>query len=82
MFCLSSIFQDKSVDPVMPCGDLCILFQEKKRLTIGNIARQWEIQQNRIALEASLNKDKENEPCQINGSAAYVFPEESRYFIG
>ncbi|XP_031979243.1 leucine-rich repeat-containing protein 49 isoform X5 [Corvus moneduloides] len=54
------------------------LLKEKKRLTIGNIARQWEIQQNRIALEASLNKDKENEPCQINGSAAYVFPEESR----
>ncbi|XP_041895532.1 leucine-rich repeat-containing protein 49 isoform X3 [Corvus kubaryi] len=54
------------------------LLKEKKRLTIGNVARQWEIQQNRIALEASLNKDKENEPCQINGSAAYVFPEESR----
>ncbi|XP_064245344.1 leucine-rich repeat-containing protein 49 isoform X2 [Passer domesticus] len=54
------------------------LLKEKKRLTIGNIARQWEIQQNQIALEASLNKDKENEPCQINGSAAYVFPEESR----
>ncbi|XP_053844670.1 leucine-rich repeat-containing protein 49 isoform X3 [Vidua macroura] len=57
------------------------LLKEKKRLTISNIARQWEIQQNQIALEASLNKDKENEPCQINGSAAYVFPEESRYFI-
>ncbi|XP_066052247.1 leucine-rich repeat-containing protein 49 isoform X1 [Chamaea fasciata] len=54
------------------------LLKEKKRLTIGNIARQWEVQQNRIALEASLNKDKENEPCQINGSATYVFPEESR----
>ncbi|NWR53132.1 LRC49 protein, partial [Regulus satrapa] len=54
------------------------LLKEKKRLTIGNIARQWEIQQNRIALEASLNQDKENEPCQINGSTAYVFPEESR----
>uniref|UniRef100_A0A8C5T7W9 Leucine rich repeat containing 49 n=1 Tax=Malurus cyaneus samueli TaxID=2593467 RepID=A0A8C5T7W9_9PASS len=54
------------------------LLKEKKRLTICNIARQWEIQQNQIALEASLNKDKENEPCQINGSAAYVFPEESR----
>ncbi|XP_077041782.1 leucine-rich repeat-containing protein 49 isoform X2 [Agelaius phoeniceus] len=54
------------------------LLKEKKRLTIGNIARQWEIQQNQLALEASLNKDKENEPCQINGSAAYVFPEESR----
>ncbi|XP_030353107.1 leucine-rich repeat-containing protein 49 isoform X3 [Strigops habroptila] len=58
------------------------LLKEKKRLTICNIARQWEIQQNRIALVASLNQDKDDEPCQINGSAAYVFPEESRYFIG
>ncbi|XP_053933685.1 leucine-rich repeat-containing protein 49 isoform X5 [Cuculus canorus] len=54
------------------------LLKEKKRLTICNIARQWEIQQNRVALVASLNEDKDNEPCQINGSAAYVFPEESR----
>uniref|UniRef100_A0A8C3CRW5 Leucine rich repeat containing 49 n=1 Tax=Cairina moschata TaxID=8855 RepID=A0A8C3CRW5_CAIMO len=54
------------------------LIKEKKRLTICNIARQWEIQQNRTALEASLNQDKDNEPCQINGSTAYVFPEESR----
>uniref|UniRef100_A0A8B9VQX3 Leucine rich repeat containing 49 n=1 Tax=Anas zonorhyncha TaxID=75864 RepID=A0A8B9VQX3_9AVES len=56
------------------------LIKEKKRLTICNIARQWEIQQNRTALEASLNQDKDNEPCQINGSTAYVFPEESRSF--
>ncbi|XP_061303119.1 leucine-rich repeat-containing protein 49 isoform X3 [Pezoporus flaviventris] len=54
------------------------LLKEKKRLTISNIARQWEIQQNRTALVASLNQDKDDEPCQINGSAAYVFPEESR----
>ncbi|XP_027737352.1 leucine-rich repeat-containing protein 49 isoform X3 [Empidonax traillii] len=54
------------------------LLKEKKRLTICNIARQWEIQQNRTALEASLNQDKDSEPCQINGSAAFVFPEESR----
>ncbi|NWI98244.1 LRC49 protein, partial [Crypturellus undulatus] len=54
------------------------LLKEKKRLTICNIAHQWEIQQNRGALVASLNTDKDNEPCQINGSAAYVFPEESR----
>ncbi|XP_035409675.1 leucine-rich repeat-containing protein 49 isoform X4 [Cygnus atratus] len=54
------------------------LIKEKKRLTICNIARQWEIQQNRTALVASLNQDKDNEPCQINGSTAYVFPEESR----
>ncbi|XP_065589863.1 leucine-rich repeat-containing protein 49 isoform X1 [Cyrtonyx montezumae] len=54
------------------------LLKEKKRLTICNIARQWEIQQNRIDLVASLNQDKDNQPCPINGSAAYVFPEESR----
>ncbi|KAM6125185.1 LOW QUALITY PROTEIN: leucine-rich repeat-containing protein 49 [Phoenicopterus ruber ruber] len=54
------------------------LLKEKKRLTFCNIAHQWEIQQNRIALVASLNQDKDNEPCQINGSAEYVFPEESR----
>ncbi|XP_072201808.1 leucine-rich repeat-containing protein 49 isoform X1 [Excalfactoria chinensis] len=54
------------------------LLKEKKRLTICNIARQWEIQQNRIELVASLNQDKDNQPCPINGSAAYVFPEENR----
>ncbi|NXL93944.1 LRC49 protein, partial [Alectura lathami] len=54
------------------------LLKEKKRLTICNIAHQWEIQQNRIALVASLNQEKDNQPCQINGSAAYVLPEESR----
>ncbi|XP_071611125.1 leucine-rich repeat-containing protein 49 isoform X3 [Heliangelus exortis] len=54
------------------------LLKEKKRLTICNIAHQWEIQQNRVALVASLNQDKDDEPCQINGSAAFVFPEESR----
>ncbi|NXJ14363.1 LRC49 protein, partial [Odontophorus gujanensis] len=54
------------------------LLKEKKRLTICNIARQWEIQQNRVDLVASLNQDKDNQPCPINGSAAYVFPEESR----
>eukprot|EP00076_Gallus_gallus_P010369 XP_004943820.1 leucine-rich repeat-containing protein 49 isoform X1 [Gallus gallus] len=54
------------------------LLKEKKRLTICNIARQWEIQQNRTDLVASLNQDKDNQPCPINGSAAYVFPEESR----
>ncbi|XP_065268227.1 leucine-rich repeat-containing protein 49 [Emys orbicularis] len=55
------------------------LLKEKKRLTIGNIARQWEIQQNRVALVTSSNQDKkDSDSCQINGSAAYVFPEETR----
>ncbi|XP_048722897.2 leucine-rich repeat-containing protein 49 isoform X4 [Caretta caretta] len=55
------------------------LLKEKKRLTIGNIARQWEIQQNRVALVTSSDQDKkDSDSCQINGSAAYVFPEETR----
>ncbi|EMP38999.1 Leucine-rich repeat-containing protein 49 [Chelonia mydas] len=55
------------------------LLKEKKRLTIGNIARQWEIQQNRVALVTTSNQDKkDSDSCQINGSAAYVFPEETR----
>lgn len=67
---------------ILHCHNLLQLsFQEKKRLTICNIARQWEIQQNRTDLVASLNQDKDNQPCPINGSAAYVFPEESRYYI-
>lgn len=87
MFWLSRIFLLEQtgvliLHTVITYYNFYILFQEKKRLTICNIARQWEIQQNRIALVASLNQDKDNEPCQINGSAAYVFPEESRYFVG
>ncbi|XP_067390796.1 leucine-rich repeat-containing protein 49 isoform X2 [Emydura macquarii macquarii] len=55
------------------------LLKEKKRLTIGNIARQWDIQQNRVALVTSSNQDKkDSDSCQINGSTAYVFPEENR----
>uniref|UniRef100_A0A8D0GKL2 Leucine rich repeat containing 49 n=1 Tax=Sphenodon punctatus TaxID=8508 RepID=A0A8D0GKL2_SPHPU len=53
--------------------------EEKKRLTICNIARQWEIQKNRIVLVTSSNQDKkDNKSCQINGSAIYAFPEETR----
>ncbi|XP_075753852.1 leucine-rich repeat-containing protein 49 isoform X1 [Pelodiscus sinensis] len=56
-----------------------MLLKEKKRLTIGNIAHQWEIQQNRVALITSSDQDKkDSDSCQINGSAAYVFPEETR----
>ncbi|XP_062998442.1 leucine-rich repeat-containing protein 49 [Elgaria multicarinata webbii] len=55
------------------------LLKEKKRLTISNIARQWENQQNRFALlSSSQENNKENESCQNNRSAAYVFPEEAR----
>uniref|UniRef100_A0A8C8VI91 Leucine rich repeat containing 49 n=1 Tax=Pelusios castaneus TaxID=367368 RepID=A0A8C8VI91_9SAUR len=55
------------------------LLKEKKRLTIGNIARQWEIQQNRVALVTSSNQDKkDSDSCQIDGSTTYAFPEETR----
>uniref|UniRef100_A0A8D2J5W8 Leucine rich repeat containing 49 n=1 Tax=Varanus komodoensis TaxID=61221 RepID=A0A8D2J5W8_VARKO len=55
------------------------LLKEKKRLTISNIARQWENQQNRFGLlPSSQENNKENESCQNNRSAAYLFPEETR----
>ncbi|XP_019359871.1 PREDICTED: leucine-rich repeat-containing protein 49 [Gavialis gangeticus] len=55
------------------------LLKEKKRLTICNIARQWERQQNRVALLSASEQDKkDDEASQISGSTAYVFPEESR----
>ncbi|KAF7241445.1 Leucine-rich repeat-containing protein 49 [Varanus komodoensis] len=54
------------------------LLKEKKRLTISNIARQWENQQNRFGLlPSSQENNKENESCQNNRSAAYLFPEET-----
>ncbi|XP_053127968.1 leucine-rich repeat-containing protein 49 [Hemicordylus capensis] len=55
------------------------LLKEKKRLTISNIARKWESQQNRISLlSSSGDNNKEDESCQDNRSAAYVFPEDTR----
>lgn len=58
------------------------LLKEKKRLTINNVARKWDLQQ-RVANLATTQdrKDSESplqEPCQIDGSAAIsAFPEET-----
>ncbi|XP_006172365.1 LOW QUALITY PROTEIN: leucine-rich repeat-containing protein 49 [Tupaia chinensis] len=57
------------------------LLKEKKRLTINNVARKWDLQQ-RVANTAA-NQDRKDsdspsqDPCQMNGSAISAFPEES-----
>ncbi|XP_005987828.1 leucine-rich repeat-containing protein 49 [Latimeria chalumnae] len=56
--------------------------KEKRRLAIINIARQWEIQQNRVAVNASDQtycKDDNitiQKPYQVNGAGEDFFPEE------
>lgn len=57
------------------------LLKEKKRLTINNVARKWDLQQ-RVANLATTQdrKDSESplqEPCQIDASAIAAFPEET-----
>nr|XP_060632268.1 leucine-rich repeat-containing protein 49-like [Anolis sagrei ordinatus] len=55
------------------------LLKEKKRLTISNIARLWESQQNRFAaLPSDETKDEDTDICQKTRNAAYGFPEEAR----
>ncbi|KAJ6664357.1 hypothetical protein lerEdw1_008576 [Lerista edwardsae] len=54
------------------------LLKEKKRLTISNIARKWETQQNRFCLQSSNRDNTDGECCENNRSAAYVFPEDTR----
>uniref|UniRef100_A0A6J0SVV5 Leucine-rich repeat-containing protein 49 n=1 Tax=Pogona vitticeps TaxID=103695 RepID=A0A6J0SVV5_9SAUR len=54
------------------------LLKEKKRLTISNIARLWESQQNRFAPSSDQENNKDDESCQNNRSSAYGFPEQSR----
>nr|XP_028562665.1 leucine-rich repeat-containing protein 49 isoform X5 [Podarcis muralis] len=55
------------------------LLKEKKRLTISNIAHQWESQQNRSArLPSSQENNEDNESSQNSRSTPYVFPEEAR----
>ncbi|XP_051012530.1 leucine-rich repeat-containing protein 49 isoform X4 [Acomys russatus] len=56
------------------------LLKEKKRLTINNVARKWDLQQ-RVANIATTQdrKDSESppqEPCQIDGGTISAFPEE------
>ncbi|XP_062946649.1 leucine-rich repeat-containing protein 49 isoform X2 [Cynocephalus volans] len=57
------------------------LLKEKKRLTINNVARKWDLQQ-RVA-NIATNPDRKDsdspsqDPCQINGSTISAFPEET-----
>ncbi|XP_075821750.1 leucine-rich repeat-containing protein 49 isoform X8 [Microtus pennsylvanicus] len=58
------------------------LLKEKRRLTINNVARKWDLQQRVASLVTTQDrKDSESplqEPCQIDGSAAIsAFPEET-----
>ncbi|XP_042639065.1 leucine-rich repeat-containing protein 49 [Orycteropus afer afer] len=58
------------------------LLKEKKRLTINNVARNWDLQQNRVA-NIPTNQDRKDsdspsqDPCQIDGSSISTFPEET-----
>ncbi|XP_021061827.1 leucine-rich repeat-containing protein 49 isoform X4 [Mus pahari] len=57
------------------------LLKEKKRLTINNVARKWDLQQ-RVANIASTQgrKDSESPPqesCQLEGGNISAFPEEA-----
>ncbi|XP_066134052.1 leucine-rich repeat-containing protein 49 isoform X3 [Saccopteryx bilineata] len=54
---------------------------EKKRLTINNVARQWDLQQHRVTNIASKQDGKDpdspsRDPCQMDGRAVSAFPEE------
>ncbi|XP_020837722.1 leucine-rich repeat-containing protein 49 isoform X1 [Phascolarctos cinereus] len=59
------------------------LIKEKKRLTICNVARKWDMQQNRVAGGPSSSQDGKDsdlpsqEGCQMNGSGTSVYPEET-----
>lgn len=57
------------------------LLKEKKRLTINNVARKWDLQQ-RVASIASTQDRKDSEPppresCQMDGGTISAFPEEA-----
>ncbi|KAI2574918.1 leucine rich repeat containing 49 [Homo sapiens] len=56
------------------------LLKEKKRLTINNVARQWDLQQrvaNIATNEDRKDSDSPQDPCQIDGSTLSAFPEET-----
>ncbi|XP_036593165.1 leucine-rich repeat-containing protein 49 isoform X1 [Trichosurus vulpecula] len=59
------------------------LIKEKKRLTICNVARKWDMQQNRMAGGPSSSQDGKDsdlpsqDACQMNGSGTCVYPEET-----
>ncbi|XP_054451459.1 leucine-rich repeat-containing protein 49 isoform X3 [Pteronotus mesoamericanus] len=58
------------------------LLKEKKRLTINNVARQWDLQQHRIT-NIATNQDRKDsdspsqDPCQMDRSTISAFPEET-----
>ncbi|KAL2790766.1 leucine-rich repeat-containing protein 49 isoform 3 [Daubentonia madagascariensis] len=57
------------------------LLKEKKRLTINNVARKWDLQQ-RVANIATTQDRKDSDspsqdPCQIDGSTISASPEET-----
>lgn len=57
------------------------LLKEKKRLTINNIARQWDLQHQ--VTNIAINEDRKNsdspslDPCPMDGSTTSAFPEET-----
>lgn len=58
------------------------LLKEKKRLTINNVARKWDLQQHRVTSIAT-NQDRKDsdspsqDPCQMDGNAISAFPEDT-----
>uniref|UniRef100_A0A8C6BBZ8 Leucine-rich repeat-containing protein 49 n=1 Tax=Monodon monoceros TaxID=40151 RepID=A0A8C6BBZ8_MONMO len=56
------------------------LLKEKKRLTINNVARKWDLQQHRIT-NIATNQDRKDsdsqDHCQNDGSTISAFPEET-----
>ncbi|XP_004421821.1 PREDICTED: leucine-rich repeat-containing protein 49 isoform X2 [Ceratotherium simum simum] len=58
------------------------LLKEKKRLTINNVARKWDLQQQRVTNIATNQDGKDSDspsqdPCQVDGSTISAFPEET-----
>ncbi|XP_034850637.1 leucine-rich repeat-containing protein 49 isoform X2 [Mirounga leonina] len=57
------------------------LLKEKKRLTINNVARKWDLQQHRIPNIAPNQErkvsDSSQDPSQLHGSTVSAFPEET-----
>ncbi|KAI4567849.1 hypothetical protein MJT46_007647 [Ovis ammon polii x Ovis aries] len=61
------------------------LLKEKKRLTINNVARNWDLQQHRIT-SIAINQDRRDsdsqDHCQNDGSTVSTFPEEAGLACG
>ncbi|EQB78101.1 leucine-rich repeat-containing protein 49 isoform 1 [Camelus ferus] len=62
------------------------LLKEKKRLTINNVARRWDLQQHRISNIAADQDGRDSDspsqdPCQNAGSTVSAFQEETGYAV-